>query len=234
MLSRGRVEIIGNPVRVPNLMFRPAKTVSFPRLQTTLACESTTKHLNVYSLLTTTNKMIVRPQRLSRVYRLLPRIARRTLTEETPKVVPNEDILPVAGVRATDSQETQHVAEMNEKLGLRKKAIASLKEAIQKPFSELQDRSSEAQSPPTGTHDPAKVVQRPLSGVYWALADGYEEGRHLEHGKGPLDRHDERGLPTWGDWGVCVKLTGWGGSTTLTLSVFSFCMNFTNADATQT
>jgi trimethyllysine dioxygenase len=114
---------------------------------------------------------------------------------------------------------------MNEKLELRKKAIASLKEAIQKPFSELQDRSSEAQSPPRGTQDPAKEVRRPLSEVHWALADGYEVGRHLEHGKGPLNRHDERGLPTWGDWGVCVKLTGWSGSTTLTLSVFFFCMS---------
>ncbi len=168
--------------------------------------------------------MIVQPQRLSRVHRLLPRIARRTLTEGTQKVVSNEDILPAAGVRATESQETQHVTEMNEKFELRKKATASLKEAIQKPFSELQDRS-EAQSPPTGTQDPAKEVLRPLSEVHWALADGYEIGRHLEHGKGPLNRYDERGLPTWGDWGVSVKLTGWGGSTTLTLSVFLFCRN---------
>lgn len=169
--------------------------------------------------------MIVRTQRISRVHRLLPRISRRTLSEETSKIVPNEDTIPSAGIAAPESQETQNVAVMRKKLELRKKVIESLKEAVQKPFSEIQDHLSEVQSPTTGNQDPANEIQRPLSEVHWSLADGYEIGGHLEHGKGPLNRHDEKGLPTWGDWGVCVKITGWGGSTALTLSVFAFCMS---------
>jgi hypothetical protein len=154
--------------------------------------------------------MIVRAQRFYRVHRHLPLIARRTITEETPKIIPNEGIIPSAGVPATEAQETQHVAEMREKLVLRKKAIESLKAAVQKPFSDIQDQLSEAQVP-------AHEVQRPLPEVHWALVDGYEVGGHLEHGKGPLNRHDQKGLPTWGDWGICVKIIGIGGRTASTV-----------------
>jgi hypothetical protein len=159
------------------------------------------------------------------VYRLLPRISRRTLIEETPKVVPNEGIVPSADLAVPKSREAQHVAEARGELELRKKAIESLKEAVQKPLSDIQDHLSEVHSPTTGNQDPANEIQRPSSEVHWSLADGYEIGGHLERGKGPLNRHDEKGLPTWGDWGICVKITEWGGSTALTLSVFSVCMN---------
>jgi hypothetical protein len=161
--------------------------------------------------------MIVRAQRFSRVHRLLPRITRRAIAEETPKPVLNEETIPPAGAASSEPQETLHVVQMREQLELRKKAIESLKSAILKPASEMQNHTSEDQGPTLGDLVAAPEAPRSLSEVHWALADGYELGGYLQHGKGPLNRHDEKGLPTWGDWGVCVKITGWGRSSALTM-----------------
>jgi hypothetical protein len=160
--------------------------------------------------------MIVRAHRLARAHRVLPRVARRTIAEETSKAVPNDDSLPTTILPGPEPQETQHVAEMRKKLDLQKKARESLKMAVQNPFEEIQDKLSGVQSPATAEQEPANEVQRPLSEVHWALIDGYEIGGHLEHGKGPLNKFDGKGLPTWGKWGVVVKLTGWQ-STSLVL-----------------
>lgn len=48
--------------------------------------------------------------------------------------------------------------------------------------------------------------------VHWALGEGYELGGVLKQGKTALDRHDERGLPTWGEWGVPIQLETESGS----------------------
>jgi hypothetical protein len=176
--------------------------------------------------------MILRVQRLSRVHRLLPRIARRALIEGAPKVIPDEEGIPSAGIAALEPQETQHLAEMRKKLELRKEARESLKTTIQKPFSAIQDELSKAPSSSEdteGDQNPAKEVQQPLSEVHWALAGGYEVDAHLQHRKGPLNRHDEKGLPTWGDWGTCLKIVGLGGSaasTAITLSATSPTLHF--------
>lgn len=179
---------------------RAIKTARFPDCRDGPISEL----FNIHRLLTTANKMIVRVQRFSRVHRLLPRIARRTLTEETPKVVSNDEILPSVGVTAPEPQETQRVGEMRKKDELRKKGIESLKEAVQKPLA-IQDQLSRVQSSVPEDQNPANKVQQPLSEVHWALAEGYEAGGHLKYGTG-LNRFDEKGLPTWGDWGVCVKI----------------------------
>jgi hypothetical protein len=161
--------------------------------------------------------MIMRVQRFFKVCRLLPRVARRTFTEETPKTALNERIIPSAGAASSEPQETLHVAQMREQLELRKKAIESLKSAVLKPASEIQNYTSEEQGPTSGDQVANLEAPRSVSEVHWALADGYEIGGHLQHGKGPLNRYDEKGLPTWGDWGVCVKITGWGGTSAFTM-----------------
>jgi hypothetical protein len=130
---------------------------------------------------------------------------------------------------APEAQETQHVAEMRTKLELRRKATESLTAAVQNPFSNIQNQLSDTQVP-------TNEVQRPLSEVHCALVEGYKIGRHLQHGKGPLNRNDEEGLPTWGDWGICVQIIGIGGpaaSTVLTLLVFSYRLNATAANVVQ-
>ena len=161
--------------------------------------------------------MIVRVQRFPRVHRLLPRITRRAIAQETPKTVLNEETIPPAGAASSEPQETLHVAQMREQLELRKKAIESLKSAVLKPASEIQNYTSEEQGPTSGDQVANLEAPRSVSEVHWALADGYEPGGYLQHGKGPLNRHDEKGLPTWGDWGVSVKITGWGGPSALTM-----------------
>ncbi len=167
--------------------------------------------------------MIVRAQRFSRVHRLLPRLAKRTLAEETPRVVPNEDTLPSAGPVSPEPQETLHTIQMRKTLDLRKEAIGSLKLPVRNPVSDNQNHTSEDQIPIPGAHGPVTEVQRPLSEVHWALSGCYEVGGQLQHGKGPLHRHDEKGLPTWGDWGICINVTGWGGSSALILYASLLC-----------
>jgi len=189
----------------------------------------------VHHLLTTTNIMIVRGPRLSRVrrLRLLPPIARRALTEGAAKVVPAEQVTPPADV--LEPQETQHVADMRERLKLQKEAIESLKIAVQKPFSAVQDELLKVQSLSDHDRNPAEEIHRPGSEANWALAGGYEVGGFLKHGKGPLNRHDEKGLPTWGDWGICLKILGLGGpaaSTAITLSVSPLILHFQNVTDT--
>jgi hypothetical protein len=161
--------------------------------------------------------MIVRVQRFPRVHRLLPRITRRAIAQETPKTVLNEETIPPAGAASSEPQETLHVVQMREQLELRKKSIESLKLTILKPASEIQNHVSEDQGPTLGDLVRAPDSPRSLPEVHWALADGYEPGGYLQYGKGPLNRHDEKGLPTWGDWGVSVKITGWGGPSALTM-----------------
>jgi hypothetical protein len=161
--------------------------------------------------------MIVRAQRFSRAPRLLPRIARRTITEETPRVLANEDANPSAGAIASESQEVLHAVQMRKKLDLRREAIESLKLAVLKPVPGIRNHTSEDQSPASGGQGPTAEAPRSSSEVYWALADGYEFGGHLEFGNGPLNRHNEKGLPTWGGWGICVRIKVLGGSSTLTL-----------------
>ncbi|KAH9222761.1 hypothetical protein DL95DRAFT_441109 [Leptodontidium sp. 2 PMI_412] len=56
-----------------------------------------------------------------------------------------------------------------------------------------------------------KEAKQTTSKIHWALGEGYEVGGALKRGKGALDRHDEKGLPTWGDWGVPIKLEALGG-----------------------
>ena len=58
--------------------------------------------------------------------------------------------------------------------------------------------------------------------MHWALGEGYEVGRVLKQGKSALDRHDERGLPTWGEWGVPIQLETGSGSFVLR----EFCKRF--------
>ena len=48
--------------------------------------------------------------------------------------------------------------------------------------------------------------------MHWALGEGYEVGRVLKQGKSALDSHDERGLPTWGEWGVPIQSETGSGS----------------------
>jgi len=171
--------------------------------------------------------MIVHRPSLSRVCRLLPRIAKRALTEGALKVVLNKQVIPAAGVTALEPQDTQHVVDMRKRLDLNKEAIESLKVAVQKPFSAVQDELLKVQSASEGDRNPANEVQRPSSDAHWALAGGYQVGGYLEHGKGPLNRHDEKGLPTWGDWGICLKILGLGGpaaSTAITMSVYELIL----------
>ena len=168
--------------------------------------------------------MIVRGSHFSRVHRLrlLPQIAKRALTEGGAKVVPDEHVIPLADVAALESQETQHVADMKEKLKLQKEVIERLKSAVQKQYSPVQDELLKVQSSSDGDQNPLGEVQQPSSEAQWALASGYEVGAFLKHGNSSLNRHDEKGLPTWGDWGICLKILGLGGpaaSTAVTLSV---------------
>jgi hypothetical protein len=45
-------------------------------------------------------------------------------------------------------------------------------------------------------------------GVHRMLSEAYHDGLLLRKGEDPLDRLDEKlGIPTWGPWGVPLKLT---------------------------
>ena len=149
--------------------------------------------------------MIVRgARRFASVPRSLPRPTRRAFTEETPRIEPIEPVEYASPV-TPQPQETPHLAQVREQLEIRKKAIESLKLAIEKPLLDEQNPGSEDQGP-------SAQAQEPVSEVQWALAHGYEIGGHLEHGKGPLDRYDEKGLVKWGEWGLWLKIRGWSGS----------------------
>jgi hypothetical protein len=199
--------------------FQGVKAARFPRIAETdqdmSHFETTT--LENQQLVRATRKMIMRVQRFFKVCRLLPRVGRRTFTEETPKTALNGRIIPSAGAASSECQETLHVAHMREQLELSKKAIESLKSAALKPASEIQNHTSEEHGPTSRDQVANLEAPRSVSEVHWASADGYETGGHLRHGQRSLNRHDEKGLPTWGDWGVCVKITGWGRTSAFTM-----------------
>jgi hypothetical protein len=73
-------------------------------------------------------------------------------------------------------------------------------------------RQKEGTKAPKGIKKTATVLHhKPASKVHPALADGYEVGGHLKKGDGPLKRHDEKGLPMWGEWGIPIKFVSWTG-----------------------
>ena len=53
--------------------------------------------------------------------------------------------------------------------------------------------------------------KKQVSHVHPALAEGYEVGGHLKKGDELLKRHDEKGLPMWGEWGIPIKFLSWAG-----------------------
>ncbi|CZS93991.1 related to Trimethyllysine dioxygenase [Rhynchosporium graminicola] len=58
------------------------------------------------------------------------------------------------------------------------------------------------------------------SDIHSALNERYEVGGILRQGKDTLDRLDEKGLPTWGKWGIPLKLEAWTGSSISALPHF--------------
>lgn len=43
------------------------------------------------------------------------------------------------------------------------------------------------------------------------LWKGYVVGGHLQRNRHSLIKNDDRGCPTWGQWGVSIMYNGWGG-----------------------
>jgi len=56
-----------------------------------------------------------------------------------------------------------------------------------------------------------------VSEVRWPLAEGYETNGNLKAGNGLLNRHDETGLPLWGEWGIPLRVRTWSGSKIMSL-----------------
>jgi hypothetical protein len=66
----------------------------------------------------------------------------------------------------------------------------------------------------------SKDAEEPVLKPHWALAEGYEAGGRLKSGgKDPLNRFDEKGLPSWGDWGIVIRLQVSDETSILSLSV---------------
>ncbi|CZS99753.1 uncharacterized protein RAG0_08067 [Rhynchosporium agropyri] len=65
------------------------------------------------------------------------------------------------------------------------------------------------------------------SDIHSALNERYEVGGILRQGKDTLDRLDEKGLPTWGKWGIPLKLEAWTGSSISALPHFWLRFDFT-------
>ncbi len=86
------------------------------------------------------------------------------------------------------------------------------------------DSISVIQKPKEGVNfkEAKNTIVKPISDVHWALGEGYELGKLLKPGTGPLDRHDEIGRPTWGKWGVPIKLQTREGSSVITAWVPNF------------
>ncbi|KAL2074612.1 hypothetical protein VTL71DRAFT_8390 [Oculimacula yallundae] len=66
----------------------------------------------------------------------------------------------------------------------------------------------------------SKESDKKGSDLHWALNEGYKVGGHLRRGKDTLDRHDKNGLPTWGEWGVPLKLEAATGASVSTMPHF--------------
>lgn len=52
---------------------------------------------------------------------------------------------------------------------------------------------------------PSSIVNS-LPKIHASLDECYEVGGRLTFGPDPLDRHDEKGIPKWGKWGIPLKL----------------------------
>jgi hypothetical protein len=62
------------------------------------------------------------------------------------------------------------------------------------------------------TLDPQTPVRKTPPKIHEILDENYEIGGHIKYGPDPLDRHDEKGIPKWGKWGIPIKLTTPNGS----------------------
>lgn len=67
------------------------------------------------------------------------------------------------------------------------------------------DSSGSEVNVPAELKESEKAVERPAK-VHWALGEEYTVGGVLKRGKDQLDRHDEKGLPMWGAWGIPLKI----------------------------
>ncbi|KAJ5042761.1 uncharacterized protein L3040_004157 [Drepanopeziza brunnea f. sp. 'multigermtubi'] len=125
--------------------------------------------------------MAMRLQRLFRAPRLPRRVTRRLVTTNAVSSSESADRIPLANVSETLPE-------------------------VDPPAQTAESESA----PPLRKEDPglnqAKQTTK-KQGVHRILSEAYHDGLLLRKGEDPLDRLDEKlGIPTWGPWGVPIKM----------------------------